>query len=96
MTNIQRQKWCDEQKWFTSEGKDSDQSGCMDWCDSCKYKHENGCKVNQLDREMNCLCATAYNKYNRKRKYVHGDGPLRRGKCLNCTKPASECKGECF
>lgn len=32
----------------------------------------------------------------KKRKYVHGDGPLRREKCLNCTKPASECKGECF
>ena len=40
---------------------------------------------------------TQFSKENqKKRKYVHGDGPVRREKCLNCTKPASECKGKCF
>lgn len=71
MNNIQRQKWCNEQKWLTSEAKKSDQSGYMAWCDYCKYKQSENektpCMVNQLNKELNCLCATAYNKMVRKK-----------------------------
>lgn len=31
-----------------------------------------------------------------KKQHLIGDGVLRRTQCLNCTKPAEECKGNCF
>ena len=67
MKNIERQRLLDEQKWLASEAKGCDQSGKMDWCGYCKY-NESGCNETQLDREMNCYCATAYNKMVRKGK----------------------------
>lgn len=31
-----------------------------------------------------------------KKKRIGGDSVARREQCCNCTKPASECKGNCF
>lgn len=30
------------------------------------------------------------------KKNLRGDGVIRRTQCLSCTKPANECKGNCF
>lgn len=68
MTNIQRQKWCDEQKWAVSEAKGFDQSGAMDWCMGCKYQNENGCEIPHDLRVEGKACANAYNRYERKRR----------------------------
>ena len=65
MNNIERQKWCNEQKWYVSEAKGKDQSGKMYWCFLCDYKCGVGCKASQDERDSKCLCATAYNRYNR-------------------------------
>lgn len=67
MTNLQRQKQLDEQKYLVSEAKQSDQSGFMPYCDYCDHK-QNGCGKSQLEKEMNCICATAYNRMVRARK----------------------------
>lgn len=69
MTNLQRQKKLNEQKWFVSEAKKEDQSGKMDWCKYCDYKYlfEDKCGISQLDREMNCICAKAWNRMVREK-----------------------------
>lgn len=66
MTNIQRQKWCDKEKWLTSEGMGFDCSGHMCWCDCCEHKQD-CCNLSQIDREMNCICAKSYNRMVRAR-----------------------------
>lgn len=74
MTNYQRQKKLDEQKYLVSEAKQSDQSGIMPYCDYCNYSYYKqtgivvGCGKPQNEREENCLCATAYNRMVRARK----------------------------
>lgn len=68
MNNILRQKWCDEQKWLTSEAKGCDQSGAMSWCDGCKHQNENGCGLPHDLRMEVKACATAYNRHERKRR----------------------------
>ena len=67
MTNLQRQKKLDEQKWLMSEAKGCDQSGKMDWCTYCEWEEKSECLETQLDREMNCLCAKAWNRMVRER-----------------------------
>lgn len=63
MTNLQRQKKLDKKKWLLSEKLGVDKSGDMDYCGYCLYQDiEFNCFATQLDREMNCLCAKAYNK----------------------------------
>lgn len=71
MKNIERQRKLDEQKWLNSEGMGYDRSGCMDWCMYCdmqknEYNVYNKsfwrCDIPQVDREMNCVCARAYNR----------------------------------
>jgi hypothetical protein len=74
MTNYQRQKKLDEQKYLVSEAKKEDQSGNMPYCDYCNYSYYKqsgiavGCEKPQNEREENCLCATAYNRMIRARK----------------------------
>lgn len=67
MTNLQRQKKLDEQKYLESERLHTDLSGNMDYCDFCDQQANFKCRATQLDREMNCLCSKAYNKKVRER-----------------------------
>ncbi len=62
MTNLQRQKKLDEQKYLESERLHTDLSGNMDYCDFCDQQANFKCRATQLDREMNCLCSKAYNR----------------------------------
>ena len=71
MTNKERQKWLDKRKWVDSELVKRDMSGEYLHCDYCKHqkfirsdKHE--CTASQQEREINCLCAVAYNKFYRR------------------------------
>lgn len=66
MTNKERQKQLDEQKWYMSEAKGYDNSGEMDWCDHCLYQDGIYCSIPQETREQRCSCATAYNRMRRK------------------------------
>lgn len=66
MTNLQRQKKCDERKYLESEKLKTDLSGNMDYCDFCDQQANFRCRATQLDREMNCLCSKAYNRQMRK------------------------------
>ena len=63
-TNIQTQHRLDRVKYKKSEEYGADLSGAMPYCFSCEYRADLGCSVSQLDREMNCLCAKAYNNMN--------------------------------
>jgi hypothetical protein len=68
MTNIKRQHYLDKKKYIKSEKFGSDFSGNMDYCGFCGFQRDNlTCPISQLDREMNCLCATAYNKMIKER-----------------------------
>ena len=64
MTNQQRQKQLNEQKWYVSKAKRLDQSGKMDWCKYCDNKNllEDKCVISQEEIDVNCLCARAYNR----------------------------------
>ena len=74
MTNLQRQKKLNEEKWLVSEAKKEDQSGKMDWCQYCdnKYLFEDKCGLSQVDIEMNCVCARAYNRMVRCKSVKNG------------------------
>lgn len=64
------QKRLDKQKWLESEKQSMDMSGGMPYCSACELKTVFGyCNANQMEREMNCLCAKAYNRlqYNNKK-----------------------------
>lgn len=78
MTNIKKQKILDKKKYIESEKCGCDKSGGMDYCQCCDFRLEynilngNGqnapqtiCTATQLDREMNCLCAKAYNRLHK-------------------------------
>lgn len=66
MTNKERQKSLDKQKWVNSEDFGYDLSGKLFYCDHCKYQTERNmvksCIASQKQREEKSLCATAYNK----------------------------------
>ena len=65
MTNKERQNQLDKQKWYVSEAKGCSQSGQMGWCNYCKHQYKNCCLKTQEERESKCLCATAYNRWQR-------------------------------
>ena len=72
MTNIERQVSLDEKKYFESQKQGRDMSGNMDYCYCCKYlqvvdKDNYNCPVPQIDRELKCLCAKAFNKMKKKK-----------------------------
>lgn len=64
MKNIERQKALDKKKWFLSEKQNFDMSGFMLYCEYCENRGglHGECQIKQLDREMNCVCARAYNR----------------------------------
>lgn len=63
MTNKQRQKELDEQKYLESETKRKDLSGDMPYCDYCACTTPYAtCVASQEERETKCLCAKAFNK----------------------------------
>ena len=65
MTNKERQKQLNEEKWYASEAKNESQSGKMYWCSLCKYKYKGNCLKTHEERDAKCLCATAYNRLQR-------------------------------
>lgn len=65
-TNIERQHSLDKKKYFLSQKNKTDMSGKMPYCTYCKYCKNNSCLLEQVDREMNCVCATAFNRMVRK------------------------------
>lgn len=70
MTNKARQKSLDKDKWLESEKQGKDLSGVMKYCPYCKKRNKVPCDIPQQEREKDCLCAQAYNKFdkaNRKR-----------------------------
>ena len=62
ITNKNRQKLLDLEKWFESKKLKQDMSGCMTYCSFCPHECMNGCKVSHEERVANSLCAVAYNK----------------------------------
>ena len=72
MTNQQRQRSLDKQKWFESQQQGFDMSGCMLYCEFCEkadhsYSTENGkCYATQEERETECLCAKSWNRMKRR------------------------------
>lgn len=72
MTNEERQRSLDKKKWLESEQQGFDMSGCMLYCEKCGYADhshptENGkCYAKQENRNLNCLCAKAYNRLVRR------------------------------
>lgn len=70
MTNKERQKSLEKKKWLASERKCEDLSGKMPYCKRCYYHGLNYgdvvCLASQDKRETDCLCATAYNRMQRK------------------------------
>jgi hypothetical protein len=67
MTNQERQKSLDRQKWFTSQMYKEDQSGKMPYCIKCEKSNcTHRCTASQKEREEQCLCAKAYNKLNKR------------------------------
>ena len=70
MSNIKKQKRLDKKKWFESEKRGCDMCGQMEYCSACEIKELFGkCATTQMEREINCLCAKAYNRlqYNNKK-----------------------------
>ena len=68
MTNLERQKALDKKKWIKSEKVKHDCSGLMPYCAYCDYLErfeKIKCNLEQVDREMNCICAKAYNRMAR-------------------------------
>lgn len=66
ISNKDRQKRLDEEKWLESEQKNEDMSGAMYYCDYCdKQSRAYTCKATQQERENKNLCATAYNRFKR-------------------------------
>lgn len=66
MTNRQRQKDIDKQKWEDGVRFGYDPSGLLAMCNYCpKQYHICKCSATQEEREAQCLCAKAYNKMRR-------------------------------
>lgn len=62
-TNIQKQHRLDKKKWLESESVNMDLSGMMPYCNFCGFQRKDfTCPIEQIHREMNCLCAKAYNR----------------------------------
>lgn len=72
MTNKERQKSLDKQKWLASEQKGEDMSGQMPYCLHCQWFDSElvyggsvvrwcNCEPKE-EREIKCYCATAYNR----------------------------------
>ena len=66
MTNEQRQKSLDKQKWIMSETVGEDLSGEMLYCESCSYREDNRCTITQERKNTLHPCATAYNRMKRR------------------------------
>ena len=62
MTNFEKQKRLNEEKWLVSEAKNQDQSGIMPYCNFCKQQNNGACLVSQKEIEAKRICATAYNR----------------------------------
>ena len=62
MTNKERQKDLDKQKWVRGVEVDCNPSGTMYYCSSCKYSNGYTCSKTQAELEADCLCAKAYNR----------------------------------
>ena len=63
MTNAERQKRLDEEKYYASQKHREDKSGKMPYCSKCEHlSYRNTCYVKQQEREAQCLCAKAYNR----------------------------------
>lgn len=66
MTNQERQKQLDKQKWFRSKQYEEDLSGKMTYCTTCdRMNCIHRCTATQKEREENSLCAKAYNRMQR-------------------------------
>lgn len=67
ISNKNRQKLCDLEKWFESKKQGHDMSGCMPYCEHCeKADHSHPtelgkCYATQEERVANSFCAKAYN-----------------------------------
>jgi hypothetical protein len=66
MTNIERQKSLDKQKWLISKQYGEDLSGKMIYCLKCE-KNCYKCIATQKEREEQTLCAKAYNRMKRQK-----------------------------
>ena len=65
MTNKERQASLDKKKWLESEQKRMDLSGVRGYCNACTHAHNLKCNATQEKREQECLCAKAYNRWER-------------------------------
>ena len=71
MTNKARQKKLDKEKWLESEKNGYDMSGCLWHCQYCEHADHTHptlygkCYATQEQRESKCLCATAYNRWDK-------------------------------
>lgn len=70
MKNTERQKKLDLKKWFASIEAGKDMGGKMDYCEGCQKLHPIGdsCNATQADRENLTLCATNYNRLDKKNR----------------------------
>lgn len=73
MTNRERQRSLDRKKWNESREQMEDMSGKMYYCECCEkqglslnYPFDLTCTATQEDREEQCLCATAFNRLQRR------------------------------
>lgn len=65
ITNKERQKELDKEKWLESERIGFNCSGSMYYCNTCDKEEDFDCKATQAEREEKTLCAKAYNKHQR-------------------------------
>ena len=65
MTNLERQKSLDKKKWLESEQQGIDLSGLCGYCNACSKAKDLTCHATQKEREEDCLCAKAYNRWER-------------------------------
>lgn len=66
--NEVRQKQLDESKYLMSQRYNQDLSGSMSYCLKCdKQTYNHSCRATQQERESQCLCAKAYNKFNKEK-----------------------------
>ncbi len=68
ITKVERQATLDGLKWIASENIGRDLSGEMEYCKACDFCNETSCTLTQKERENKLQCATAYNKFHRRKK----------------------------
>lgn len=68
LTNKERQKKLDYEKYVRSSQNHTDFTGKMEYCVKCEKQSNGKCTVEQADREAKSLCAVAYNKLHRSKK----------------------------